>query len=386
MKKRICFFLVLVLLLSGCGEAPSDDPTLERNWDESFGGALKVDMDTCSETSGYRMAETERGYYTQLGGLIRYADKSDLTNWIILCDNPACAHSGDACSAYNDYCWGFSIKEDRIWMIRESFDEVSTSYMYSMNLDGTALRREYPTMTVEGYVQTYMDMYTPDYAYTAATQVLKDGSISQQIIRTNSNGSEVIYTGNGSSSNDGLWDGVLQCQLRGDGTFFPATLDITGETGCLITETGFREITAMKAADMYGGYIRGDILYHFVSNEGFFVSNLATGQSNMILEAQLTDGRGYILSEQCAVETNMYFQSEPENPCLRLYLEDQWVDVQLPEDFWADSNQGFFPVALTTEHIFFRTNTPYNKKLYCVELDGTTWELEFCASFPYVGI
>lgn len=138
-RMRGCAALLLlsVLLFSFCACGKTRVPEQR----------VQIDLETCAITSNGQMAETESGYYAQFRGKLYYADESDLTNWVQVCNEPDCRHWDESCPA-KMMPYGFWIQDNRIYSVRQTvtIEEIPTAgdAIYSMAPDGTDLRLEYP--------------------------------------------------------------------------------------------------------------------------------------------------------------------------------------------------------------------------------------------------
>ena len=84
-----CLSIVLTLLLSSCAKEPEEK--------------LEIQSDICAQSSsGLEMAETDAGYYCKADSMLYYADRSDLTNWVLVCNEPNCSGDLVVCPARFD--------------------------------------------------------------------------------------------------------------------------------------------------------------------------------------------------------------------------------------------------------------------------------------------
>lgn len=154
-----------------------------------------IGRDVCEKTSFFQMAETETGYYLNFDGELSYADKSDLTNWVQVCNEPDCLHRGDECPA-NIYPGGFWFRDGRIYSIRDPscIDKNSTTVgaICSTALDGTDLRLEYPLEMLEGGGLNYYATPEPDRMYLSVCKLETDGTFTYRLGRLDENGMDIL--------------------------------------------------------------------------------------------------------------------------------------------------------------------------------------------------
>lgn len=125
--KVIAWFCLAVLLLGGCSKDDVPIVTAEYQSELSYGvfeteklTVLPWNSGRCESTMANAMAETENGYYFVYYGYIYYADKDNLSKWVLLCNKPACAHYDNPyCNAATDGGWVL-IKDNRLIFSQDS--------------------------------------------------------------------------------------------------------------------------------------------------------------------------------------------------------------------------------------------------------------------------
>ena len=109
MKRFVVMVMVLMLLL--CSSCSGEKPLSEHQFD-------------LSTTSQGTMIEVENGYYLvgsnpqYRGSQVYYADKVDLTNWVILCNKPNCDHYSN-CNADVGFCDIIQLSNNKIYYYGE---------------------------------------------------------------------------------------------------------------------------------------------------------------------------------------------------------------------------------------------------------------------------
>lgn len=386
-KQLLCALLALVLALClfGCGEAPLEP------------AALEIGMDVCAESSRYKMAETEQGYYlTVCESRLYYADKSDLSNWVVVCTNPVCNHTATTCSSM---IHSFYIDNDRIYSIQipaslasllPEDDTVGEFYhaVFSMALDGTDLRQEYKIegsdLDKGGF--SYVTLYGKK-AFGAYALMQNDGTFQAQIVAADKNGTTCLYSQDGLETmlpgGDIMFPLNLTKEIRGDICVRSCLLDGTDDYAnrpYRLTEDGFEAMEGVTADDLMGAYLKGDQVYRFIANDGYYLMDLSTGESKKWMDAQLADSEAYHLTDQFILESTAY--GSVEKPELRFYDGAQWHAISLPADTSMFSGEVYYaPLALTTEHLFLHASGIQGDKhgdlLFCVPLSGS-YAMEYC--------
>lgn len=148
--KKFCFvFLVLLLLLSGCGPDGNENQGAEKNNNPVINIAEIYETEKDYPAQSYwrypYTKKMESGYYFVLYSKLYYWD-SETESGTICCSASNCSHNSAECSAYfgrygEQWKYGYQnldleIYNNRIYKIGYKMDEVTDFYVYSMNLDG----------------------------------------------------------------------------------------------------------------------------------------------------------------------------------------------------------------------------------------------------------
>ena len=129
--ERIILILCILFFLTGCHQQQNEESvetvsttTYPKEENESKKpGQLKVvpwNSKRCEETSNFTIAETESGWYLLHTSWLYYADKSNPSNWVLLCNKPDCEHY-DQCNALISTT-GFLVSENSIWYTASKMD------------------------------------------------------------------------------------------------------------------------------------------------------------------------------------------------------------------------------------------------------------------------
>ena len=305
-----------------------------------------ADLQLCAESSNFRMAETETGYYLAQNAVLYYADKSDLTAWVPVCKDPDCNHRSPTCSVQMAHL-SFRLADNRLYMLRTPEKTDPAEWLYSTAADGTDLRVEYEILSSRG-TSCRSFIFTSDAIYANQSAMQKDGTFHNQIIRTDGSHTEVLCT---SDTPDMLMEGIY----AGGGVFMRGDLTIVTsfpspeEDPCfyLLTDSGMTAIPGLDTFSAYermGAYLSGDTLYRFVTNDGYYRTDLTTGESVRIRDAQLTDSYAFHMTEKYIVETNLFYGFDPETPEIRIWDGTGWHSASLPDNIWPGKEAYFSPL------------------------------------------
>lgn len=190
-----CLSIVLTLLLSSCAKEPEEK--------------LEIQSDICAQSSsGLEMAETDAGYYCKADSMLYYADRSDLTNWVLVCNEPNCSGDLVVCPARFD--GEYRLRGDQIETIRnpQLFQNNSShgspqlfpndgsdlSALYTMMADGTGLQQVYTldgsSMGDGGASGTWL---LQDRILAFYSQVQPDGTFSNSFLQMDDAGTHTLY-------------------------------------------------------------------------------------------------------------------------------------------------------------------------------------------------
>lgn len=377
MKKFTRRFLALmiipvILLLSACG-----DDIVRSN-------------DLCAETSRYQMAETDTGYYLVMWESLYYADKGDLSNWVLVCNEPECEHMGANCPADVFYLPYFNLKDGKLQTLRSSavFTEATSGNMalYTMNTDGTALsmEREIPGTDSQGAARTLSGWMNKEHVYLVQCLLDKNGNWVNSVICSGEDGTNTLFSS--TTSSEIVGDNSLVPFLRGDNVF---CLDVIaypesdGQHFYRLTPDGYEDVSAVAEYTYSGAYLKDNILLHYVQNEGYFETDITDGTSQKRYSHQLEDAMAYHMTEDVLVEMNFHWRNTPETPQMKVYDGKKWHSVALPDSVRELSGCNWFPLSLTSQHLFFYVDNQaaFTTELYFVDLTAEEYVLTPCAVF-----
>ena len=379
-RKIISIILVAVLALS-CASGCTQDPV------QPNGVAVKQELtlDTAAISSCGELVETENGYYySGFGGLV-YADKSDLTNWVLVCNDPTCDHTLATCPA--KVFGGITIQDGRIFTMRpmEDFQMGSGFGIFSMTMDGTDLRFEHAIEAMSfpsGGYHLSVSCTGSGVFYCGASGLQTDGTYLNSLITADKASSSVLMQKTSNDQSNSVFD--LDTSVRGDLLFYSDALHPNEDSQqhlYRITEDGVEDGSAIAKLNPQCGYLSGDNLYHYISGKGYYWTQISSGTSQKWMDAQLDNGIAYYLTDGFIVEHNMTYGHIPEKPQLLFYDGESWAEIELPADWVVDGAAGAFPLALTTEHIFFNRYQEGTNNLYFVNHTDPDPVLTLCGQF-----
>lgn len=337
------------------------------------------------------IAETGDGYYALMDNLLYYADKSDPTSWVVVCNRPDCKHEAGygTCSADLFFSSGFLLWNGRIYTLQhpEASSSKGKFAICSMALDGTDFNEE---RLIEEIPQEhdggYLLRWTSEGIYFKYSVLNIDGTFNNGIKRITGAGVDTLYTGN----SEEIETSNFSCPLSGTGdyaAYTPLLSEEASESKHLyrFTKDGFEEIPGITNYNLLGGLLKGNSLYRFTSGDGYYYTDLATGKSLKWMDSQFPDSYAEIFGTDLVMETNMHFRASPEIPEMRIFDGMSWKSVSLPEDIWSGENPSFTQASvLTSQHLFFFVRSydevGRNIKLYSVDLTADTYEAVLCHS------
>lgn len=406
--KRLLWLFVLCLLLAGCEKEKTVEITESLVWETVPGvtyGVLESERLTLEPWYGGRaenvsqgtMAETELGYYWAVGSFLRYADKADLTNWVVVCNQPTCKHSlswsyGDTeCNA--SYIANVLIRSGRIYYTvtdsvpgTKGFGEV----VVSRAPDGTDYRVEY-------YIEEQLfgdaegggvSVLTPTQCLTTASKLQPDGRLWNTVYRTTAAGTEKLSDWISDDPNLMLH---FHLSTYGEEAFAAWHLDDTGKTLYRFRDGELEPLSVEKET----GYLSGDTMRYFLTGEGYYDRNVITGERVFLAEPRLKNSTAFLLLPNCIVETNLYYNTlaSGNGPgAIEIFDGQEWKKVALPPELEESTNIYTHSYVVTSNDIFFLAQekpTPIQTvkdkgtyrlmgTVYRIDLTREEWTAELC--------
>lgn len=382
-KKRFCLLLAVFLSFSlfGCRKAP--DSTGPSDPAVAFPPA---DMELCSLSSRNTMAETENGYYMVQSNVLYYADKAHLDHWTAVCGNPSCKHLNVNCSA--EVFTSFSLTDGKILSLRDIPGERCEG-LYSMEPDGSNLHLVHKIERSDmsnGGLKVFR-MRGSD-AYMGYSTMQTNGLFRNQVIRIRNGQETVLCTNETERMADITMLMSIQDLLgiRGDFALINSLLspqEALFDRYYRPTDDGCEEISGLTPLDkdmLRGGYLDGNILRYFVTDDGYYQMDLTSGETQKLRDSQLPNSRTFHLSRQYVVESNVH--STPDAPQMLLFDGNTWKPLQLPDTLrLGEEGAAFYPTAISTEHIFFEGRQGSEVTVYAVSLTDPDLQIFSCGDF-----
>lgn len=343
----------------------------------------------CNATSNGNMAETESGFFYAVNGILYYADKDDMSKWIEVCNKPNCKHErGDlSCHAYisanefvqqNGHLYGIDLDI-----------ETRRPYVFEIKTDGSGLKHVYDIPVEENiWITGFRAMFSQEQLVIYYKYMEEDGTFRRNLARLEDDSIHILYTDRVEDENESILNmrGSSYWRIRGDdvmissllagtdGNFFRSLWNVDGDKP--------ERVNIPEDVSLLGAYLSGDTLTYFQENEGFYQVDLISGEKTLVFKNQLENSRGYILTEDYMIECNRYIDHMPEEPYLKFYNGEEWLNVTLPDEV-KNSDDIFSILSVASDRIFIdqstMTETEESSHLYYFMLEDEDPELIFCA-------
>ena len=376
MMKRYLIMLqvFLLLFLSACKSGP-EGPDSQQN-ERTLHTAAE---DRCAITAHGRMSETDTGYYMLRGDYLFYADQTDLSNWVLVCNRPECKHKRDECPAYAVLS-PFWLKDDGIYYVTDCIDGelLEQTSIVRTSLDGATQEVVFTDPGIETAGAATAIELTPDACYFCFTRMNEDGTMEYSIVRVDANGVKTLFSLHDPEIAETysvyLMPMTYGHSIRGDMTVrcvFP--LDESLDLSQVDKDTGvfyyyqvhgdtLREIPLTdnctahmpEIYHLYGAFIQDDLLFHYHVNDGFYRMDLSTGEEIKIADAAYQNAFGHCIDGELMIECTMGVpgvDSSADTPQMRYFDGTSWHELELPESW--DVSHRFRVVAGASDRIFF---------------------------------
>lgn len=404
-RELMLLSIAVLLLFTGCKEEKANVSIGSQLWSEDNAlvyGVMEADqLDILNWNSGRleyttanTMAETENGYYFSYQNYLLYADKTDLSNWVPVCNKPDCKHwTNDKCHAkmISDT---FIAHSDRIYI-----EDFTGSEIYSSVAVGSILASVAPDGTDKKLAYVLEDALTlsagssgtvlfPDCWIYMINELDASGKTRVRMMCVTETGVQTIVDETWDEGCPEYWLARQICRLRGDRYFYYSA--ISSKDLCRFQNGNIEQIPLSRIPEE-GGCINGSTLRTFTSNKGYYDIDVVTGKKTKIADNYLQDSHGSILLSNCIVETSLLWDSlenrkQGMEHAMAVYDGIQWHDVDLPPELLkADENTYVNILGVSSDSIFFQVcniktyrGSKYPSRLYRIVLDGNGWEAEYC--------
>ena len=414
--KRIGAYILAVLLLvsmAGCGEEVDTKERGSEVWTEGLPltwGQLESDKLTvlpwdsgrCEATAKYHMAETRDGFYVAGDRRLLYADKVDLTHWVLVCGKPNCNHQsmyswsmGEImCDAEIGYRT-FYIKDDRIWTNlyldnRYGIAHEGRQALVSMSPTCTDRRLEVSDAEILEDMVTAnhsTDFLMPWIWLYSLEDIKQDGSVVCYCFRHTDAGWEEYFQMPNDTGASGI--GAFSPRyLCGDFAVDNYTVSAVDGDFIRFLEEGYEIISIPGNI----GYLSGDIFRYYKPGDGYYDFNIRTREEVKLADARMENGHAQLILPNCIVESTLLGSASfntriPDmEHTMEIFDGQQWNQVTLPPELLANRNRQLSVLSVTSDSILFVSRQQYPPfwpdaitDVYCIDLTRDTWELEFLA-------
>lgn len=295
MSKKIVILILFALIASlfascNCSYVPESD---SHNTESSFSITSNSDNEKPEEYyTAFRQGEssvslylvTPYGMYMNIRKYIYYSEKGN-TEYIKLCNKPACNHSTEDCNAYTG-AYQIGYYKDKIYYISRRDYYVNT--LNCMNMDGTnhkeikVLNNAY--ISTFGYYHNGYFYYMLGFPGLQLIGVTNDDNNLYRVKVDDNSKPEIILTGDIiKKSMFYVVEDTIYLIVREDGGF-----------GCCLYSYSCKTGALTKISDCWAGisYYTKDYGYCYRINEGIYKYNVETGE--VTLEKAIKfDNHGY---------------------------------------------------------------------------------------------
>ncbi len=395
MKKIIQLMLIFVIIgvLVGCQHneygalaertyTVDTTPPVEGSLKTAVLDILPWSSGRAESTSGYFAAETETGYYIEFYAQLFYADKSDLSKWIVVCPNADCDHSAGEKECASRLAGEFLLQNDRIFYItRKSFypelwaevPGTTTPLVTSMALNGSDRQCEYifDESSGPGGSQTFL---TANYAVDSRASLNAEGYYDARLVVVDKDGEYTLCEETRDTSNAFCFRWRRGYNVFGDEVFLSEIMDSGATKAFSLRE---RELSSVDLVDLPldGAYLSGQTIRIFRPGDGYYAVNLTTREEMRLADCQLENSRSLIVSPNCILESTILggrsreIRSTADANAFRFFNGVQWFDVALPEELQNLDNDSYLEfVCLGSDRMLF------------ILVKGTGYELQ---GYPY---
>jgi len=382
--KRCLYSLILfamLLVISGCKrEMPNyEEPVFTPGILES--DQLKVEkgnFDRANKTGSGRFLEIETGYYyTNLGWLL-YAEKTDMNSWYYVCSNPNCTHGvaggTKICSAQagaGDAAWDngrlYTVVDIELFPHLKPSSKARGLALLSMEKSGNNMELAYfcEDQRLSGGGITRSCLFPDTSCLLDVISFNPDGSYTERLIFTDRDRQEWTllekhYAEQPMLCLDAPGHNYNFYGINGDISFTVLNRN-TDDRKDYIESFCWIQDGEMVATDLTGipgkyGYLNDGTLRGFGENDGYYDTNLITGEQIRLADAQLSDSGARILQPNCIIESTLFYpENTLENQRMRFFDGQNWHEVALPEELQNTADPTFEVVALTSDRLIFRT-------------------------------
>ncbi len=298
--------------------------------------SISNDCSRSQKTSTGRVWETESGfYYLSSNRILHYADKSALSNWVVVCSKPDCAHDPGQpnvrCDAMMDQ---IMVMNGRIYRNAPGGNQMFT--LYSTALDGTDLRKEFTFVEAEELMALGAGsgglVMTPEYLACYVSVMNQQGIYDFRVYTADRSGAvlQIQEERENMSVLMSRWD-------SGEGLWFNGTAITDDFSRVVVYRLMAGELTSVELTGLWeaGAFFDGQMVMAFRPGEGYFKTDLTTGEEIKLSEPVGQGIAADIALPNCIVESTLFVPGESsgtQEQEMWLFTGQQWMEVELPEE------------------------------------------------------
>ncbi len=358
------------------------------------------------ELSNGGFVEIETGYYCMRNGYLCYADKTDLSNWVVVCPDPGCEHYENpdcAAGAYADT--GMVLENGRFYFMaaiernRHLYAGGQSDFgamLCSMAQNGTDMRMEHiceEVLLLKGGDTQGYHVFSGGYIAAKATLNV-DGTYSAQLWSITGGQEQLLmeksYTGDRLPMVD-IHSARERYGLRGDRAFCTGMIDGNSFRWLCWIQDGQMQTAEISQIPYPLKYLSGNTIRSYITNDGYYDYDLLTGESRKLAEPQLNNSGAFILQPNCILESTMISSGVPEveekknqtdEHYLMFFDGQDWHEVDLPYEVVSTADTVKLGVlGLFSDCVMFVMDVEGTESIYRMDLSAKHYKLEYCGEF-----
>ena len=410
-KRGILLLLCMALLICGCqmNNNQSSDSGCQLIYGTFETERLKAEPGNygrSKELLAGAFVENETGYYRIADGCLYYADKTDLSEWVVVCPKPNCLHTvneGCVARAYTDN--GMVFENGRFYFLAQAGThqhlynggrEVSGYLLCSMAQDGSDMRMEH--VCEEALLNGgggLMGCFTFPGGYVVGLAKLNtDGTYTQQLWNIDGAQEQLLFEREYDEEirpMANIYSARFLYGLRGDRAFCTGMFGGDPFQNLCWVQDGELHTVSVDTIPYRLPYLSGNTLRAFATNDGYYDYDLLTGESVKLADPQLDNSGVFILQPNCILESTMIFSGVPEveekanqmeEQRLMFFDGQQWHEVRVPDEILAVMDTVYLGVrGLFSDCVIFSVTIDGAARLYRMALSAKQYKLEYCGEF-----
>ena len=414
--------LAALLVFSGCQQEVPESTEPFITWDNipqlTYGQMEYEKLSVLPWYSGRTeistanaMAETELGYYMIYSHrFLLYADKVDLSYWVMVCNKPDCPHCkpfdwgfeivGD-CNANVEGPWLF-LKNGRLYYLsttgRGLYNTLNIGAIYiSAKPDGTDKRLEY--VYEESHVGMMGgsggDAQLGEVTLRKASRLDVNGNYETHFYRIDEKGGREIQMPGKGDENTLLMSAGSSYFLRGEPMLAYGSRS-DGSIGFYRLEGEDYIKLNLNGSTPWYGYFDGNTLRIFRKDDGYYDINTATGEEVKIASPNYQNSTAVVLAPNCILETTFPDWTDLQHPMsmrpeypqtegkIAIFDGQSWREVVIPIELQTLSAQYMKVIGLTSDSVLvlimeesYRSGAT-TSQLYRIPIGEEQLRLEYC--------